>query len=109
MQEHAKQSLYSYSYEQRWYHRQPMPMPSLELCQTKFLSRCDVTSNLQGLASYADGVTGITERRRTGLIFSPAPYTAWFVWLVCHHVSGGVLYTYAHHAVYEATRSLWIR
>jgi hypothetical protein len=78
MQQQGKQTLYSYSYEQRWYHHQ---LPSLEhsSSKTKFLARHDVTRNLQDLASYADGVTGNTDRRRTGLIFSPAPYTA----LIC--------------------------
>jgi hypothetical protein len=79
MQEQGKQTLYSYSYEQRWYHHQPIASLEHSSGQTKFLARHDVTSNLQVCKAYADGVTDITERRRTGLIFSPAPYTA----LVC--------------------------
>lgn len=43
---------------------------------TALPNQVSVTSNLQDLAGHADGVTGITDRRRTGLIFSPAPYTA---------------------------------
>jgi len=46
MQQQGKQTLYSYSYEQRWYHHQPMPSLEHSSAKTKFLARHDVTRNL---------------------------------------------------------------